>query len=110
MMMSLDGFVADRDGSVALLYPDMEAMRESASFQEAIAATGGQVLTVGDAEIVAAWRTLAQEEGLFCEPASAASVAGLTHARLAPGTRVVCVLTGHGLKDTGSFDELIASG
>lgn len=78
--------------------------------EEAIAATGGRVLTVDDAEIVAAWRTLAQEEGLFCEPASAASVAGLTHAGLAVGTRVVCVLTGHGLKDTGSFDELIASG
>jgi threonine synthase len=78
--------------------------------EEAIAATGGRVLTVDDAEIVAAWRTLAQDEGLFCEPASAASVAGLAHAGLEAGTRVVCVLTGHGLKDTGSFDELIASG
>jgi threonine synthase len=77
---------------------------------EAIAASGGEVLTVDDAEIVAAWRTLAQEEGLFCEPASAASVAGLAHARLEEGTRVVCVVTGHGLKDTGSFDELIAAG
>jgi threonine synthase len=77
---------------------------------EAIAASGGEVITVDDAEIVAAWRTLAQDEGLFCEPASAASVAGLVHAGLEAGTRVVCVLTGHGLKDTGSFDELIASG
>jgi threonine synthase len=78
--------------------------------EEAVAATGGEILTVADRELVAAWRTLAQEEGLFCEPASAASVAGLAHAGLEPGTRVVCVLTGHGLKDTGSFDELIASG
>ena len=77
---------------------------------EAVAATGGEVLTVADAEIVAAWRMLAQEEGLFCEPASAAAVAGLAHARLEAGTRVVCVVTGHGLKDTGSFDELIAAG
>jgi threonine synthase len=77
---------------------------------EAIAASGGEVITVDDAEIVAAWRTLAQDEGLFCEPASAASVAGLEHAGLEAGTRVVCILTGHGLKDTGSFDELIASG
>ena len=78
--------------------------------EEAIAATGGEVITVEDAEIVAAWLTLAREEGLFCEPASAASVAGLTHAGIPAGSRVVCVLTGHGLKDTGSFDELIASG
>ena len=52
---------------------------------EAISASGGEVLTVDDAEIVAAWRTLAQEEGLFCEPASAAAVAGLAHARLERG-------------------------
>jgi threonine synthase len=78
--------------------------------EEAVAATSGEVLTVDDAEIVAAWRALAQEEGLFCEPASAAPVAGLAHAGLGAGTTVVCVLTGHGLKDTGSFDELIASG
>ena len=77
---------------------------------EAIEATGGEVITVDDAEIVAAWQTLAREEGLFCEPASAASVAGLARAGVPAGSRVVCVLTGHGLKDTGSFDQLIASG
>jgi threonine synthase len=46
---------------------------------------------------------LAQEEGVFCEPASAASVAALLAAvgdgLVEPGARVVCVLTGHGLKD-----------
>ena len=44
MMLSLDGFVSDSEGSVALLYPDMEAMRESASLQEAIQATGAVIM------------------------------------------------------------------
>ena len=70
--------------------------------------TDGEVVTVDDAEIIEAWRMLAREEGVFCEPASAAAVAGLAHtATAAPGSRVVCVLTGHGLKDTASFDELV---
>jgi threonine synthase len=59
----------------------------------------GRVVTVPDDAILDAWRALAQEEGVFCEPASAAGVAGLEHAGLEPGTRVVCVITGHGLKD-----------
>ena len=53
--------------------------------------------------ILAAYRLLAQEEGVFCEPASAASVAALIEAAadglVEPGSTVVCVLTGHGLKD-----------
>jgi len=77
--------------------------------EEAVGGSGGEIVTVDDHEIVAAWRTLAGEEGLFCEPASAASVAGLARLGVEAGSRVVCVLTGHGLKDTGSFDELIAS-
>jgi threonine synthase len=65
--------------------------------------SGGAIAAVSDDEILAAYRRLASEEGLFCEPASAASVAGLLKraregARLA-GRTVVCVLTGHGLKD-----------
>jgi threonine synthase len=59
----------------------------------------GQVVTVSDDAILDAWRALAQEEGVFCEPASAAGVAGLEHAGLEPGAQVVCVITGHGLKD-----------
>jgi threonine synthase len=65
----------------------------------ALERSGGRVVTVSDEAILDAWRALAQEEGVFCEPASAAGVAGLAHAGLAPGTRVVCVITGHGLKD-----------
>jgi threonine synthase len=58
---------------------------------------------VTDTEIMEAYAMLASLEGIFCEPASAASVAGLLpRARagdLVPGETVVCVLTGHGLKD-----------
>ncbi len=56
-----------------------------------------------DEEILAAQRLLAQKEGIFCEPASAASLAGalhdIRHGKIPEGSRVVCTLTGHGLKD-----------
>jgi threonine synthase len=66
-------------------------------------ASAGRIDAVSDDEILAAYRTLAREEGIFCEPASAASVAGVTKAAAAGevdrDALVVCVLTGHGLKD-----------
>jgi threonine synthase len=66
----------------------------------AMTSSGGAVNAVTDAEILAAYRFLASTEGVFCEPASAASVAGLlTHGAGEGVRRVVCVLTGHGLKD-----------
>ncbi len=65
--------------------------------------SGGTIDFVSDDEIVSAWKLLAQREGMFCEPASAASVAGLLKAacgeKVAPNSTVVCVLTGNGLKD-----------
>jgi len=63
--------------------------------------SGGAFLDVSDQEIVAAYKLLGGEEGVFCEPASAASVAGLLKraAEVPSGTTVVCVLTGNGLKD-----------
>ncbi len=61
--------------------------------------SGGGISAVTDAEILEAYRFLAQSESVFCEPASAASVAGLLKLDVAPGATVVCVLTGHGLKD-----------
>ncbi|MEA5549351.1 pyridoxal-phosphate dependent enzyme, partial [Limnoraphis robusta CCNP1324] len=65
--------------------------------------SGGNVMAATDDEILAAYRLLAAEEGIFCEPASAASLAGaikrVDSGDLKPGERVVCVLTGHGLKD-----------
>ena len=73
----------------------------------AVAESGGQIRKVTDDEILEAYRFLASKEGVFCEPASAASVAGLmVHG---PGTTedVVCVLTGNGLKDP---DTALAQG
>jgi threonine synthase len=65
----------------------------------AIVGSSGAVAAVSDAEILDAWRMLAAEEGVFCEPASAAAVAGLLRHGAGDAQRVVCVLTGHGLKD-----------
>ncbi|MGH9299001.1 MAG: threonine synthase [Acidimicrobiales bacterium] len=62
--------------------------------------SGGGIHAVTDEEILAAYRFLATEESVFCEAASAASVAGLMKVGVSEGSRVVCVLTGHGLKDT----------
>ena len=67
---------------------------------DAMTSSGGSVKAVSDREILAAYRFLAASEGVFCEPASAASVAGLlAHGVGEDVRRVVCVLTGHGLKD-----------
>ena len=65
-----------------------------------------EIVTVDDSEITAAWLEIASNEGLFCEPSSAAGFAGLAHVELEPGSTVVCVLTGHGLKDTAAVDVL----
>jgi len=77
-----------------------------ASWQGAIAArdeSGGAIEAVTDDEILAAQRDVAQLEGIFCEPASAAGVAGVRRlareGRLDRSETIVCVLTGHGLKD-----------
>jgi threonine synthase len=71
---------------------------------EVLEQSGGSVITVDDAEIVRAWRGLGRDEGLFCEPASAAGLAGLERASARPGERVVCVITGHGLKDPDAVE------
>jgi threonine synthase len=77
-----------------------------ASWQQAEEArdeSGGVIEAVTDEEILAAYRLLASREGLFCEPASAAGVAGLIRKHAAgdldPGQLIVCTVTGHGLKD-----------
>ncbi len=77
-----------------------------ASWQQAEQArdeSGGAIEAVSDEEILAAYHLLASHEGLFCEPASAASVAGVIkkHAagQLDQGQTIVCTLTGNGLKD-----------
>ena len=78
-----------------------------ASWEFAVAArdeSGGIIDMVSDAQILEAHLALAARDGLYCEPASAASVAGLVAAvaagRVDPGQTIVCTLTGHGLKDT----------
>ncbi len=66
---------------------------------DAMTASGGAVASVTDAQIIEAYRLLAAGEGIFCEPASAASIAGLLAHGAGDARRVACVLTGHGLKD-----------
>ena len=80
-----------------------------ASWKQAVAAasdSGGFIDAVTDDEIIEAYKTLHQMEGIACEPASAASVAGLLKSaklkKIQPESTVVCVLTGNGLKDTDS--------
>jgi len=70
--------------------------------------SGGLIRAVTDKEILEAYRKLASLEGVFAEPASAASVAGVRalakrgYFRRAKDRTVVCILTGHGLKDPGT--------
>jgi threonine synthase len=66
----------------------------------AVTASRGEIRAVTDEEILDAYSLLGSREGVFCEPASAASVAGLL--KYGAEGRVVCVLTGHGLKDPQS--------
>ncbi|MGE0199642.1 MAG: threonine synthase [Candidatus Melainabacteria bacterium] len=84
-----------------------------ASWQPAVEArdaSGGWIDSVTDDEIAAAYKFLASHEGVFCEPASAASVAGVFKAasegKLAANQSIVCVLTGNGLKDPDSAIRL----
>jgi len=61
--------------------------------------SGGRIEAVTDEEILEAYLWLAREESVYCEAASAASVAGLIKFGAPAGSRVVCVLTGNGMKD-----------
>ena len=77
---------------------------EQPAHRERVEASGAHVHAVDDDEIVAAWLELAREEGLFCEPASAAGLAFLRASDELRGARVVVTITGHGLKDTAAAD------
>jgi threonine synthase len=66
---------------------------------DAVTSSHGSIQAVSDEQILTAYRFLAAEEGVFCEPASAAGVAGLLAHGAEGAETVVCVLTGHGLKD-----------
>src|SRR5581483_7104754 len=77
-----------------------------AEVDELVAEGRVAIATVSDEEISDAWLELASREGIFCEPSSAAGLAALAHLDLERGSTVVCVLTGHGLKDTSAVDVL----
>ncbi len=80
---------AIRIGNPASWVPALEVIHESL----------GDIRAVTDDEILDAYHYLARYESVFCEPASAASVAGLLKFGVPKGSKVVCVLTGNGLKD-----------
>jgi threonine synthase len=80
---------AIRIGNPARWEEAMDAMRGSR----------GAIRAVSDEEILSAYRLLATAEGIFCEPASAAAVAGLIKYGPDGAERIACILTGHGLKD-----------
>ena len=73
--------------------------------ERVLARSGGSVVALPEERLASAWRALAREEGVFCEPASAAGVAAVEAAGLEPGTSVVCVVTGHGLKDPDAIER-----
>ena len=80
---------AIRIGNPASWVPALEVIHESL----------GDIRAVTDDEILDAYRFVARHESIFCEPASAASVAGILKFGVPKGSTVVCVLTGNGLKD-----------
>jgi threonine synthase len=71
--------------------------------QRAVEESGGAILALDDGVIMEAWGLLAREEGVFCEPSSAAGLAALLAEPPGDG-RVVCVITGHGLKDPDAVE------
>ena len=71
---------------------------------DAVRASGARVLEASDGELVDAWRTLAAEEGLFCEPSSAAGLVAVLRGDV-EGERLVVTITGHGLKDPAAADR-----
>lgn len=79
---------------------------------KALEESRGFIDSVTDEEILAAYRLLAKEEGIFCEPASASSIAGIQKSIergvIKRGSLLVAILTGHGLKDPGTTMDTIS--
>jgi threonine synthase len=88
----------DRPGTLASAIRIAEPVHASR-----VVESGARVLSASDVEIVEAWRELAAEEGVFCEPSSAAGLVAVR--RGAVSGRVVATLTGHGLKDVASAER-----
>jgi threonine synthase len=112
------GFLAS-SGALPRLHPVESAVRADtvasairivepihhAEVAAALEESGGSVLTVSDAELLDAWKSLRTLEGVFSEPASAAGIAGLAQGSANVGERVVCIVTGHGLKDPAAIER-----
>jgi threonine synthase len=98
----LAGEAARRADTVATAIRISEPVHR-AEAEQAVAESGGAVVPLADSELIGAWQELARAEGVFCEPSSAAGLAALV--RNPPrAARVVCVVTGHGLKDPEAVD------
>jgi threonine synthase len=98
------GEAADRSGTLATAIRIPEPVHR-AEAEAAVSESGGAVVQVPDAEIEAAWLALARSEGVFCEPSSAVGLAAVL--RQPPRrARVVCVVTGHGLKDPQAVERI----
>jgi threonine synthase len=102
------GEAADRASTVASAIRITDPAH-AAAVSEALQTSGGAAVPLSDDEILAAWRELAHVEGILCEPASAAGLAALARERPESGARVVCAVTGHGLKDPETAARLSAA-
>ena len=75
---------------------------------EAVNDSGGGINSVSDFEIVESYKNLARKDGIFCEPASAAGIAGLiknSEKYNFSGQKIVCIVTGNGLKDPETSEK-----
>lgn len=79
-----------------------------AAVADAVRRSAGAIVPVPDDVILEAWGDLARSEGLFCEPSAAAGIAALRLERPEGGLRVVCVVTGHGLKEPDAVERVTA--
>jgi threonine synthase len=104
----LSAQASDRGSTVASAIRIAEPVHQH-EVEVAVARHGIEVTTLADDAILAAWRELATAEGVFCEPSSAASLAALEAARPERGSRCVCVVTGHGLKDPAIVESSTAA-
>ena len=100
----LAGEAQDRGGTVASAIRITKPVHREYA-EAAISGSEGATITLSDDAILAAWRELAQDEGVFCEPSSAASLAALIQSDTPKGSLAVCVVTGHGLKDPRTVER-----
>ena len=104
----ISAYATDRAATLASAIRILEPAH-LAEVEALVAAGTVEPVAVTDEDITRMWRELACEEGIFCEPSSAAGLAGLALVTLEPGSTVVCVITGHGLKDTAAVERAAAA-